>query len=138
MNDLTQLANKSLKAPLPELECFRSQFTDYRITIEIPEYTSVCPKTGLPDFGMITIEYVPDKLCVELKSLKYYFLGYRNLGISYENAVNRMLNDLKQAMRPKWIYVRGDFSPRGGIGSVIEVKSGKLPKSVSEMVSEIL
>src|SRR5262245_46162281 len=88
----------------------------------MPEFTSICPKTGLPDFGTITIRYRPDKLCLELKSLKTYFTAYRNLGIFYENAVNRMLRDIVNACRPVSIKITGEFSTRGGMRSVIEAE----------------
>jgi len=81
----------------------------------LPEFTSVCPKTGLPDHGEITLRYVPDKLCLELKSLKMYMLAYRNLGIFQENAVNRFLRDVVQASRPVTATVTGEFTPRGGV-----------------------
>ena len=113
-------ARAGLEAPLPPLETFPNQYSNYEIKIEIPEYTSVCPKTGLPDFGKITIWYVPNKSCLELKSLKMYILGYRNLGIFYENAVNRILEDVIAACQPKKARVVGEFNPRGGISSVIE------------------
>ena len=115
-----ELARSGLDAKLPPLAAWPNQFPNYEITISIPEYTSICPKTGLPDFGTITIRYVPDQLCVELKSLKYYILGYRNLGIFYENAVNRILKDLVQACRPMWATVTGEFNVRGGMKSRIE------------------
>jgi len=115
-------ARSGLKARLPRLATFPNQFTDYEIRIEIPEFTSVCPKTGLPDFGTITIRYVPKDSCLELKSLKNYILGYRNLGIFYENAVNRILNDVVRACRPKRATVIGEFNPRGGIKSVVEAQ----------------
>ncbi len=114
-------ATAGLKAKLPAIETFSNQFTDYEIKIEIPEFTSVCPITGLPDFGAITIHYVPLKSCLELKSLKMYILAYRNLGIFYENAVNRILDDIVAACRPVRAAVSGEFSPRGGIKSTIEV-----------------
>jgi 7-cyano-7-deazaguanine reductase len=88
----------------------------------MPEFTSICPKTGLPDFGTITIRYQPDRLCLELKSLKEYFLAYRNLGIFYENAVNRMLRDIVKACEPQSVKVTGDFSARGGMRAVIEAE----------------
>lgn len=113
-------ARRGLRARLPRLATFPNQFPDYEITIEIPEYTSVCPKTGLPDFGKITIQYVPKDSCLELKSLKNYILGYRNLGIFYENAVNRILEDVVRACQPKRATVIGEFNPRGGIKSIIE------------------
>ncbi|MDD3726136.1 MAG: preQ(1) synthase [Candidatus Ratteibacteria bacterium] len=109
-----------LDVKLPELECFENQFPSYTITIIIPEYTSLCPKTGQPDFGIITIEYEPDKLVLELKSLKTYIQSYRNLGIFYENAVNRIKKDIVRTCKPKWLKIKGDFNPRGGIKSIIE------------------
>ena len=112
-------ARAGLAAPLPELETFPNQFPGYEIEIVIPEFTSVCPKTGLPDFGKLTIRYVPDKRCVELKSLKLYELGYRNLGIFYENAVNRFLRDFVAAVEPVSVTVTGEFTPRGGIYSKV-------------------
>ncbi len=92
---------------------------DIAITIKQPEYTSVCPMTGLPDMGCITIEYVPAKTIVELKSLKYYLLQYRNVGIFYENIVNRILDDLVSVLAPKKMMITGDFTPRGGISTVV-------------------
>jgi 7-cyano-7-deazaguanine reductase len=88
---------------------------DYEIAIDCPEFTSMCPKTGLPDFGTIRIRYVPDARCVELKSLKYYLLAYRNQGIFYEAAVNRILDDLVAACAPRRMTVVGDFTARGGM-----------------------
>lgn len=105
---------------LPGIQCFENQFKSYTITTAIPEYTSLCPKTGQPDFGTITIEYEPEDFVIELKSLKLYVQGYRNLGIFYENAVNRILDDVVKACKPKWCIVKGEFSPRGGIKSTIE------------------
>lgn len=115
-------ARAGLRKKLPGIETFPNQFPDYEITIEVPEFTSVCPKTGLPDFGIITISYVPQKSCLELKSLKLYLLAYRNLGIFYENAVNRILEDIVAACRPVRAVVTGDFNPRGGIRSRIEAR----------------
>jgi 7-cyano-7-deazaguanine reductase len=114
-------ARSGIDAPLPKLECFKNQFKNYEIIISIPEYTSVCPRTGLPDFGTITIRYIPDKWCVELKSLRGYILAYRNLGIFYENAVNRILRDFVKASKPIEAMVTGEFNVRGGMKSVIEV-----------------
>jgi 7-cyano-7-deazaguanine reductase len=88
---------------------------DYEIAIDCPEFTSVCPKTGLPDFGEIRITYVPDKQCVELKSLKYYLIEFRNRGVFYEAATNQILDDLVAVLRPRRMTVVGDFSVRGGI-----------------------
>jgi 7-cyano-7-deazaguanine reductase len=114
-------AKAGLKEKLPPIETFPNQFPDYEIKIEIPEFTSVCPKTGLPDFGTIIVRYVPKKQCLELKSLKMYLLAYRNLGIFYENAVNRILEDLVKTCKPRRISVTGEFNPRGGMKSVVEV-----------------
>jgi 7-cyano-7-deazaguanine reductase len=118
-------ARAGLKEKLPAIEVWPNQFKNYIITIEIPEYTSVCPRTNLPDFGKITITYIPDKWCCELKALKYYILGYRNLGIFYENAINRIAQDFILAVKPKWLKVRGEFNVRGGMRSVIEVEHPK-------------
>jgi len=116
-------AGASGKIELPEIEAWENQYKrDYTIRIEHPEFTSVCPKTGLPDFGVITVEYVPDKLCLELKSIKYYFLQYRSLGIFMENSVNRILDDVVRAIKPRSCVVTGEFTPRGGIRSVITAK----------------
>ena len=115
-------ARTGLEADLPPLATWPNQFPNYEITITIPEYTSICPKTGLPDSGTITLRYVPDRLCVELKSLKYYVLGYRQLGIFYENAVNRILKDFVKACRPVWATVTGEFNVRGGMRSKIEAR----------------
>jgi 7-cyano-7-deazaguanine reductase len=117
-----QHAQSGLDADLPDIECWPNQFPGYDITIAIPEFTSICPKTGLPDFGTITIRYRPDKSCLELKSLKGYFMAYRNLGIFYENAVNRILRDIVKACQPVALKVTGDFSARGGMRSVIEAE----------------
>jgi 7-cyano-7-deazaguanine reductase len=92
---------------------------DYEIAIQCPEFTSVCPMTGLPDFGEIRITYVPDARCVELKSLKYYLTGFRNRGIFYENATNQILDDLVTALQPRRMTVVGDFSVRGGIKTLV-------------------
>jgi len=123
----SQLAEAGLKEKLPCLETFPNQFSGYKITNIIPEFTSVCPKTGQPDFGTITIEYIPDKLVVELKSLKFYIQSYRHLGIFYENAVNRILKDFVAACRPIWAKITGEFAPRGGIRTVVEASYGQVP-----------
>ena len=98
------------------------QERDYTIDISIPEFTCVCPRTGLPDFGTIRIHYVPDESIVELKSLKYYIINFRSLGIFHEAVTNRILDDIKAAIKPREIEVIGDFNPRGGIKSVITVR----------------
>ncbi len=113
-------AKSGIDAVLPKLEVWPNQFRGYEITIQAPEYTSICPKTGLPDFGTITLQYVPDRVCLELKAFKCYILGYRTLGIFYENAVNRILRDVVEACRPVRARVRGEFNVRGGMKSIIE------------------
>jgi 7-cyano-7-deazaguanine reductase len=115
-------AASGLDVPLPEIECWPNQFPAYEIVIDNPEFTSVCPKTGLPDFGTIIIRYMPNKLCLELKSLKEYMIQYRSIGIFQENAVNRILEDVVRAAKPKWAEVKGDFRPRGGMGTVVEAR----------------
>lgn len=112
-------ARAGVDAPLPEIETWENQYRGYEIEISSPEFTSVCPKTGLPDHGTITLRYVPDKLCLELKSYKMYMLAYRNLGIFQENIVNRLLNDVVKACRPVSATVVGEFTPRGGVYSKI-------------------
>ena len=115
-------AVSGVTATFPEIETWPNQYKGYEITIEIPEYTAICPKTGLPDFGTIRLRYMPDKACLELKSLKLYIHAYRNLGIFYENAVNRILQDVVSACRPVWAKVTGEFTARGGLRSIIEAK----------------
>jgi 7-cyano-7-deazaguanine reductase len=98
---------------------------DYEIDIRCPEFTSVCPMTGLPDFGEIRITYVPDERCVELKSLKFYLLAYRNRGIFYEAATNQILDDLVALLAPRRMTVLGDFSARGGIMTTVTARYEK-------------
>ena len=117
-----QHAKSGINAELPAIECWPNQFSSYEISISMSEFTSICPKTGLPDFGNITVRYRPDKLCLELKSLKGYFQAYRNLGIFYENAVNRILRDIVNACQPVSARVTGAFNTRGGMRSVIEAE----------------
>ena len=92
---------------------------DFEIAISCPEFTSVCPMTGLPDFGEIRISYVPESACIELKSLKFYFIEFRNRGIFYEQVTNQILDDLVAAIAPRRMTVVGDFSVRGGISTVV-------------------
>ncbi len=115
-------ARAGIRARLPKLETWPNQFPGYEITTRFPEYTSVCPKTGLPDSGTITIQYCPRKKCLELKALKMYLLAYRNLGIFYENAVNRILRDIVETAQPTWCVVRGEFTPRGGLTTTVEAR----------------
>ena len=98
---------------------------DFEIEIRCPEFTSVCPKTGLPDFGEILIRYVPDHLCLELKALKYYLVGFRNQGIFYEAVTNQILDDLVAACQPRRMVVTGSFFARGGIGTTVKAEYTK-------------
>ena len=110
------------------LEVFENQFPerDYVIETICPEFTSVCPKTGQPDFGELEFRFIADKKCVELKSLKFYLQSYRNDGIFYENVTNTIVNDLVAVLDPRWIELKAKFSPRGGIATnvIVEWKQG--------------
>ncbi|MBU4345742.1 MAG: preQ(1) synthase [Candidatus Omnitrophica bacterium] len=110
---------RSLKTPA--IEVWKNQYPDkiYTITLEIPEFTCICPKTGLPDFATIRIEYSPRRHCVELKSLKMYTIFYRNLGIFHEHVVNKILEDFVRASRPRWVKIIAEFNPRGGIKTTV-------------------
>lgn len=101
---------------------------DYTIKHICPEFTSVCPKTGQPDFATIDLEYVPDQTCIELKSLKLYYYSFRNEGIFYEGVVNRLLDELAASCSPRWMRITGHFAVRGGISSVIVAEQGKRPQ----------
>jgi len=111
------------------LETFDNSFPgrNYLIIHRANEFTSVCPKTGQPDFGVITISYIANKKCIELKSLKIYLQSFRNEGIFYENVVNRILEDLVSITKPRWMEVKGEFSTRGGLNSTIIASYGKAP-----------
>jgi 7-cyano-7-deazaguanine reductase len=115
-------AAAGVDADLPAIETWPNQYSGYEIEIVMPEFTSVCPKTGLPDHGTLRLVYIPDKLCLELKSLKMYTLAYRNLGIFQENAVNRMLADVVSAADPVQATVIGDWAPRGGMSTRVTAK----------------
>jgi 7-cyano-7-deazaguanine reductase len=121
--------NKSDPKKVRFLETFNNSFPgrNYLIIHRANEFTSVCPKTGQPDFGIITISYIANKKCIELKSLKYYLQSFRNEGIFYENVVNRILDDLVSVTKPKWMEIKGEFSTRGGLNSTILASYGKVP-----------
>jgi len=123
-------AEAGTRAAMPEIETWPNQYREaYEIEIVMPEFTSVCPKTGLPDFGKIVLRYVPLRRCLELKSYKMYLLAYREVGIFQENVVNRVLRDVVRAAAPRSATVIGDFAPRGGLGTVVTaVWSGKRGK----------
>ena len=106
----------------PAIETWENQFSGYEILIDDPEFTSICPKTGLPDFGVLTVRYMPRERCLELKSMKEYLFTYRNLGIFQEHVVNRGLEDVVKACEPSWAIVKGEFRPRGGISTTIEAR----------------
>jgi 7-cyano-7-deazaguanine reductase len=110
-----------------KVEMFENPYPqrDYSITIRCPEFTSVCPRTGQPDFGEVIIEYRPDKLCIELKSLKFYMQSYRNKGIYYEALTNEILEDLSSACRARWMKVTSRFTPRGGITTEVAAEYNK-------------
>ena len=109
------------KPRLHKLETFKNQYPDreYAIDISCPEFTCICPKTGQPDFGTISIKYVPDKLCIELKSLKLYIFSYRDVGTFHEHVTNKILDDIVGACKPVMAEVTGDFNVRGGIKTVV-------------------
>ncbi len=116
---------RSLKTPA--IEVWENQYADrdYTIYLSIPECTCICPKTGLPDFATINITYGPDKTCLELKSLKMYIIAYRNVGIFHEHLVNKILDDIVKACRPRWAKVEGIVNPRGGIATTVTAQYGK-------------
>jgi 7-cyano-7-deazaguanine reductase len=109
------------KLKTPEIEVWENQYPDkdYVISIEIPEFTCICPKTGLPDFAVIKIDYSPDKYCVELKSLKMYTIFFRNIGIFHEHLTNVILDDFVKWCKPHWAKIISEFNPRGGIKTVV-------------------
>jgi 7-cyano-7-deazaguanine reductase len=109
------------------LEVFNNQYADrdYTVYHEAPEFTSLCPKTGQPDFATITIEYIPDQLCIELKSLKFYLNSYRNDGIYFESATNKILDDLVEVCQPRYMRITAEFNVRGGISSTVEAEYSK-------------
>jgi 7-cyano-7-deazaguanine reductase len=105
----------------PKIEVWKNQFPDkiYNILLDVPEFTCICPKTGLPDFALIKIEYSPQDFCIELKSFKMYTIFWRNIGIFHEHLTNRMLEDFVTASRPRWVKITAEFNPRGGIKTTV-------------------
>jgi 7-cyano-7-deazaguanine reductase len=124
---LSILGSKTVRYPsTPDearLEAFPNSYPErnYWITFDCPEFTSVCPVTGQPDFGKIIIQYIPDKLCLESKSLKLYLFSFRNYPAFHEDVTNRILSDIVRTIKPRQIIVRGEFRPRGGIAITVEV-----------------
>jgi len=117
-----QKSIKNLKTPV--IEVWKNQYSEkeYTITLENPEFTCVCPKTGLPDFANITIQYKPVKFCIELKSFKMYLLFYRDIGIFHEHVINKIMEDFVKACKPKWAYIKGEFNTRGGIYTTVSAE----------------
>lgn len=105
----------------PEIEVFANKYSDkdYVINLEVFEFTCICPKTGLPDFATINIQYIPDRVCVELKSFKLYLVFYRNVGIFHENLTNKVLDDFIKAVKPRWAKIETKFNARGGINTSV-------------------
>jgi 7-cyano-7-deazaguanine reductase len=105
----------------PEIEVWKNQYPEkeYTVIIDIPEFTCICPKTGLPDFASIRIEYIPAEVCVELKSLKMYTIFFRNVGIFHEHLANKMMEDFIRACDPRWVRMTSEFNPRGGIKTTV-------------------
>lgn len=112
------------KLKLPKIDVWKNKYQDktYVVKFDTPELTCICPKTGLPDFAHIFVEYSPEVWCVELKSFKEYIVGYRNIGLFHEHAVNRILEDLIKASKPQWMKVKGVFNARGGITTTVEAE----------------
>ncbi len=105
----------------PEIEVWKNEYPDkiYTVTLDVPEFTCICPKTGLPDFAVIKIEYSPAKFCIELKSFKMYTIFFRNIGIFHEHLINKMLEDFVKVSLPRWVKITGVFNPRGGITTTV-------------------
>ncbi|MDD5078575.1 MAG: preQ(1) synthase [Candidatus Omnitrophica bacterium] len=115
------------KLKTPEIEVWENQYADkdYTINLDVPEFTCICPKTGLPDFAVIRIEYSPDKLCVELKSFKLYTIFFRGVGIFHEHLINKILEDFVSAVNPRRFKISGTFNPRGGITTTVTAEYKK-------------
>lgn len=120
MTSKLKLVNNKLSL----LETFENKYPDRDYTVKhiAPEFTSLCPKTGQPDFAAITLEYIPNNLCIELKSLKFYLNSYRNDGIFFESVTNKILDDLVKVTKPRYMKITAEFNTRGGISSVIEAE----------------
>jgi 7-cyano-7-deazaguanine reductase len=123
------LQNNIRNLKTPKIEVWKNQYPDkaYTITLDIPEFTCICPKTGLPDFAFINIEYSPAKYCIELKSFKMYTIFFRNLGIFHEHLVNKMMEDFVNACKPRWARISAEFNPRGGIKTTVTREYGMSP-----------
>lgn len=108
----------------PKIDVWANKYPDkeYAITLDVPEFTCICPKTGLPDFANIKIEYSPDRYCIELKSFKMYTIFYRNIGIFHEHVINKILDDFVKTCNPRWVKIAGVFNPRGGITTTVNAE----------------
>lgn len=118
------LQNKVRSLKTPQIEVWDNKYNDrnYIVSLTIPEFTCICPKTGLPDFATIKIDYTPNKSCIELKSFKMYLIFYRNVGIFHEHLVNKLLDDFVKACKPRWAKIIVDMNPRGGIGTIVSAE----------------
>jgi len=123
-SDYEGLQDNVRKLKTPVIEVWQNQYAGkvYLINLDIPEFTCICPKTGLPDFAVIRIEYSPNKFCVELKSFKLYTISFRNLGIFHEHLINKMLEDFVSSVKPRWVKITGIFNPRGGITTTVSAE----------------
>jgi len=123
-SDYEGLQKNVRKLKTPQIEVWQNQYADkvYTINLDVPEFTCICPKTGLPDFAVIGIEYSPAKFCVELKSFKMYTIFFRNVGIFHEHLINKMLEDFVNSVKPRWVKITGRFNPRGGITTTISAE----------------
>jgi 7-cyano-7-deazaguanine reductase len=126
-SDYEGLQGNVRKLKTPQIEVWRNQYADkvYTINLDVPEFTCICPKTGLPDFAVIRIEYSPAKFCVELKSFKMYTISFRNVGIFHEHLINKMLEDFVSAVKPHWAKIVAEFNPRGGIKTTVTREYGR-------------
>jgi len=120
-SDYEGLQKNIRKLKTPKIEVWENKYPDkvYTISLEVPEFTCICPKTGLPDFALIKIDYQPAKYCIELKSFKMYTIFYRNIGIFHEHLTNKMLEDFVKAAKPRWVKICVEFNPRGGIKTTV-------------------
>jgi len=120
-SDYESLQENIRRLKTPEIEVWENIYPDreFIVNLDIPEFTCICPKTGLPDFANIIIEYKPYKFCLELKSFKFYLTFYRNIGIFHEHVINKILDDFVKACKPRWVKIIGEFNPRGGIKTTV-------------------
>lgn len=124
----------------PAIDSWQNQYRDrdYLIKLDCPEFTCLCPKTGLPDFATIRMRYIPDKLCLELKSLKMYLIFFRNIGIFHEHLVNKLLDDMVRSCRPRWMKVMGEINVRGGIATTAEAEYKTTDRVVAKRITNLI